>query len=347
MENFDNFGISIRKTSKSGEFGGKKTSGCEINPDAGSIFGGFRGMDELEGLEKSEPENSAENRDLVAFNRNVVLNATNFVNEALNSSENTEVLMDDIATPTEEKGFAKQAINWGTAGADGKPSDIRPKLDVIQRLFTNGRVDASGTRIPGKTIKAAFADGSAVQKGYATGEQVELYEKYMKNGAYAAILKDESSVSAVKTDKNGNFIIKDKKDLKNLPQANLKIVDYANRHNVGPNSTSRCYEFAANAIECKEAGIGRFLSGNSAYMAANQLAANKNFKEIKGLTKNDLPNLPAGCVVVWAAGNGHPDGHISISDGKGNEISDFKNRQMTDYGTSFRVFWSQPKTARA
>lgn len=81
-------------------------------------------------------------------------------------------------------------------------------------------------------------------------------------------------------------------------------------------------------------GIG----GASAYMAADQLAKNSHFKEVKGVSDADLSNLPAGCVVVWDRGNGHEHGHICISLGDGREASD-KIRNMThNYGTSFRVF---------
>ena len=52
----------------------------------------------------------------------------------------------------------------------------------------------------------------------------------------------------------------------------------------------------------------------------------------------DLPKLPPGAVVVWNKGPGHPHGHISISLGGGREASDKIRKQITNYGTSVRVF---------
>ena len=103
-------------------------------------------------------------------------------------------------------------------------------------------------------------------------------------------------------------------------------------------STRRCYEYVANAVSAK---VGNFLYGGHAYMAANQLARNANFKEVK-VSRADLPNLPAGAIVVWGKGNSK-SGHISIADGKGNEISDFIGRQMTSHygGAAPRVFLPQ------
>ena len=83
---------------------------------------------------------------------------------------------------------------------------------------------------------------------------------------------------------------------------------------------------------------GGELWGGSAYMAADQLAQNENFEEVTGLTEEDLVNLPAGCVVVWDQGNGHPHGHILVSLGDGREASDVIRPMTQGYGTTFRVF---------
>lgn len=99
-------------------------------------------------------------------------------------------------------------------------------------------------------------------------------------------------------------------------------------------STGMCYFHVANAVDKV---IGRFLYGGHAYMAAEQLAAKKDlFLEINGA---NLSSLPAGAIVVWGKGSSK-SGHISISQGDGNETSDFIGKQMLSHygGGSARVF---------
>lgn len=99
--------------------------------------------------------------------------------------------------------------------------------------------------------------------------------------------------------------------------------------------TGYCYHYVARAIH---AYLPQFLKGMHAYLAAPQLASSGFFKEID-VPSASLPALPAGAVVVWAKGNS-PSGHISIADGKGNEISDHVQPQMTRHhgGANHRVF---------
>lgn len=94
-----------------------------------------------------------------------------------------------------------------------------------------------------------------------------------------------------------------------------------------------CYKWVANAL--RRHGVN--VSGASAYMGADQLAKNPKFTEIK-VNPKDLGKLPAGAVVVWNKGPGHPHGHISIALGNGKEASDKIRNQITNYGTSVRVF---------
>lgn len=94
-----------------------------------------------------------------------------------------------------------------------------------------------------------------------------------------------------------------------------------------------CYRDVGRAL----AKIGINVSGASAYMAADQLAKNPKVKEIK-VSQADLPKLPPGAIVVWDKGPGHEHGHISVAMGDGHEASDLMRNQITNYGTSFRVF---------
>lgn len=94
-----------------------------------------------------------------------------------------------------------------------------------------------------------------------------------------------------------------------------------------------CFKWVSNAL--RRHGVNT--SGASAYMAADQLAKNSKFREVK-VQPQDLKKLPAGAVVVWNKGAGHPHGHISIALGNGKEASDKIRNQITNYGTGVRVF---------
>ncbi|MFN8612330.1 MAG: hypothetical protein U0931_32590 [Vulcanimicrobiota bacterium] len=104
----------------------------------------------------------------------------------------------------------------------------------------------------------------------------------------------------------------------------------------GDSSGGLCYRDVGRDL----AKVGINVSGASAYMAADQLARNPKVKEVK-VSQADLPKLPAGAIVVWDKGAGHEHGHISIATGDGKEASDLMRNQITNYGTSFRVFMPQ------
>lgn len=89
--------------------------------------------------------------------------------------------------------------------------------------------------------------------------------------------------------------------------------------------------------------VGVNLQGGSAYQAADQLARNPRFREVR-VSRDQLRSLPAGAVVVWdrdpsnRGKGGKLHGHISIADGNGREFSDKPRAQMTNYGPRYRVF---------
>lgn len=110
----------------------------------------------------------------------------------------------------------------------------------------------------------------------------------------------------------------------------------------GYSSLGLCYTGVGLALE--KSGVE--VTGLSAYMAAEQLKNHPSFREVK-VTASQLPKLPAGAVVVWDRspnqnewtwGRGYQHGHISISDGKGHEISDYIDTQRTSYYAS-NTFW--------
>lgn len=96
-----------------------------------------------------------------------------------------------------------------------------------------------------------------------------------------------------------------------------------------------CYQYVAKTLHSHYAP---FLSGRHAWMAADQLAAHPAFREI-AVPPQDLPRLPAGAIVVWSQGSSQ-SGHISIADGRGQEISDHSTAQLTRHygGGQPRVF---------
>lgn len=74
----------------------------------------------------------------------------------------------------------------------------------------------------------------------------------------------------------------------------------------------------------------------SAYMLADDLASDSRFQEVSN--PGDLRNLPAGAIVVWDRKSGNPHGHISIALGDGRESASVVRKQITNYGSKYRVF---------
>lgn len=86
------------------------------------------------------------------------------------------------------------------------------------------------------------------------------------------------------------------------------------------NTVGMCYRGVKDALIRANLDDGS-LSGRSAYQAYSQLKNDENFTEVK-VGKNELKNLPAGCLIVWDASEGHPHGHITTTLGNGKEASD-------------------------
>lgn len=113
----------------------------------------------------------------------------------------------------------------------------------------------------------------------------------------------------------------------------LKFAQTAINQSTG--GSGYCYQYVAQAIH---QNLPAFLWGEHAYMAADQLASSPAFRELS-VSQAQLNILPAGTVVVWSKGNS-ASGHISIADGRGNEVSDHIAPQMLSHygGGSYRVF---------
>jgi hypothetical protein len=123
-----------------------------------------------------------------------------------------------------------------------------------------------------------------------------------------------------------------------VPGWGAALAKDAAKHATGPGGY--CFRYVRQALE--RAGV-KGVGGASAYMAADQLAKNPRFREIR-VNPKDLPKLPAGAVVVWDRGGsgatsaGKIHGHISIALGNGKEVSDRIRNQTTSMGSRVRVF---------
>ncbi|MBS2035190.1 hypothetical protein JST97_09375 [bacterium] len=106
-------------------------------------------------------------------------------------------------------------------------------------------------------------------------------------------------------------------------------------------SRQRCYHFVKEGL----AAEGIELTGKPAYLAANQLARNPHFQEVR-VPRDELADLPAGAVVVWNRNvkAGHRNGHISVALGDGREVSDRIRPQVTNYRSQYRVFLPEGAT---
>lgn len=100
-----------------------------------------------------------------------------------------------------------------------------------------------------------------------------------------------------------------------------------------------CYRYVKQGVRT---ALGVSLTGVHAYQAAEQLANSPCFKEIGGPRKSFRPEeAPRGAVVVWQASKKYPSGHIFVSMGKGQEVSDRIRPMATQYGSVARIFLPQ------
>jgi hypothetical protein len=90
------------------------------------------------------------------------------------------------------------------------------------------------------------------------------------------------------------------------------LVSNAKRVASARNTVGKCYSGVADALDA----IGVHLTGQSAYMAAEQLAARSNFDEVS------IKDLQPGDVLVHGKSGSHPDGHIAVYLGNNEEASD-------------------------
>ena len=109
------------------------------------------------------------------------------------------------------------------------------------------------------------------------------------------------------------------------------------------NTVGRCYAGVSKAVRAVDPTIN--LTGESAYMAADQLANSKRFQEVSVDAKS-VKNLPAGSIYVLGKSDKHKHGHIAVLGGDGTEYSDHSQKiikNMSEYG-GVRAFVPVDKT---
>jgi len=109
------------------------------------------------------------------------------------------------------------------------------------------------------------------------------------------------------------------------PSIGNNLANIANKNALQRDTVGKCYRGVKDSLA--KAGLNNGeLTGGSAWQAKGVLSKHKNFQKVD-IAKNDLKNLPAGCVIVWdpysdRKGKLHQHGHIAVTLGNGKEASD-------------------------
>lgn len=129
------------------------------------------------------------------------------------------------------------------------------------------------------------------------------------------------------------------KDVYN-PELSSKLAGIAERNAKFTNTTGWCAKEINDSIQLAGLAHGE-TRVSSAYQEADVLAHHKNFREVS-VSRSDLKNLPAGCIIVWnktgdLSRMSGKDGHVTVTLGDGKEASD-NVRDMLILNSAFRVF---------
>jgi hypothetical protein len=130
------------------------------------------------------------------------------------------------------------------------------------------------------------------------------------------------SLDTTKITTNASSVVKNHK-LSTNPVAQKLAQAGRDVANGNPNSTGKCYNRVAKAMEkvtVNGEALDSKLSGMSAYMAADQLKGDNRFTEVTGTSV-----MEEGDIIVYGANasGGHPHGHIEIAQGNGKATSDY------------------------
>lgn len=162
---------------------------------------------------------------------------------------------------------------------------------------------------------------------------------YLQNGFFTNSYNTQSDLSALK----GVYDPDSGSKLANIAETNARIT----------NTIGWCAGGTNNALELAGLATGE-TRVQAAYQEADVLANHPNFKEVN-ISRNDLGNLPAGCIIVWdkcrdnnRINSSTPQltkqyGHILVTLGKDSrgvpqEASDHKGNLLIFDDLSYRVF---------
>lgn len=107
------------------------------------------------------------------------------------------------------------------------------------------------------------------------------------------------------------------------PALGEKLANSAKQAANSLNSVGRCARGVVNGMV--NSGFATDSLRDNAYKLDPKLAQHKNFREVL-VAREDLKNLPAGCVIVWQPSSGHANGHVAVTLGNAQEASDHVQR---------------------
>lgn len=151
----------------------------------------------------------------------------------------------------------------------------------------------------------------------------------------APTFEGESGEASHKNDNLMSFDELKAQGLKYSGNKGQKLAGTIQKHLKG--FTGYCSRHVSNALN--ESGLGKERTGAAADMDT-LLEKNKNFKEIKVSSAEDLKRLPAGCILVYERGAARYNskyGHIEVTLGDGTAGSDGRTRNLR-YTDNMSVF---------
>ena len=263
----------------------------------------------------------------------------NVVNEAKKKALDAQVAFQNAPSRTKaeqqkelelQKDFIKAYTEWAKAIIADKSvpkEDIQEAIEKISGLKTYKAKEVQALQSELKNLLPELKKLAGM-----ADTKVAADNKEVVNEKQQAILKRIEAVY-------------DKDAAENLAKLSLKQASDSDG-NVRTSSTGWCAKYANNAID--ESGLVTKGSTRreSAYMLTGAFGSNDAFAKIQ-VSKDELKDLPAGCIVVWQAGKGsgkafEEHGHVFITQGNGKATSDYQ-QDIKDYGTEFSVYVPKKK----
>lgn len=161
--------------------------------------------------------------------------------------------------------------------------------------------------------------------GVDTTSQVDVFDNFLQN-----LLSGAYNSASINTNNNIEEL-----DAVYNPEVSGNLARKAMQVANAENTKGWCARGVNDTLQAVGLSEGEIRSA-SAYQCADKLANSNNFKEVR-VSKSDLKNLPAGCIICWDRNQQHQHGHITITLGNGKEASDHVT-DLIDLGTDFRVF---------